>query len=64
MIASRACDLAGAKNVSYRTVFLTTEEKVFPAELYGGVGPDVQGDSLLECVQRMMAFEKKRRSFL
>ncbi|KAI8141310.1 HAD-like domain-containing protein [Fennellomyces sp. T-0311] len=64
MIAAHAWDLAGAKNVSYRTVFLTTEEKVYPVEMYDGVGPDLQGDTVLECVQRMIVLEKSRKSFL
>ncbi|KAI7861097.1 HAD-like domain-containing protein [Circinella umbellata] len=64
LIGSHAWDLAGAKNVSFRTVFLTTEEKIYPTEMYDGVGPDLQGDSVLECVQLMIDFEKKKKHFL
>ncbi|OAD75271.1 hypothetical protein PHYBLDRAFT_166530 [Phycomyces blakesleeanus NRRL 1555(-)] len=34
LIAAHAWDLAGAKNVSVRTVYLTTEEKVYSADAY------------------------------
>ena len=45
-------------------MFLTTEEKIYPTEMYDGVGPDLQGDSVLECVQLMIDFEKKKKHFL
>ncbi|KAI9499026.1 HAD-like domain-containing protein [Zychaea mexicana] len=64
LVASHAWDLAGAKNVSFRTVFLTTEEKIYPADMYDGVGPDLQGDSILECVQAMIDLEKSKKHFL
>ncbi|KAI7870114.1 HAD-like domain-containing protein [Spinellus fusiger] len=61
LVSSNAWDLAGAKNVSVRTVYLTTEEKVYSADSYDGTSPDCQGDSLLTCVQLMIQLENKRR---
>ncbi|KAI9313293.1 HAD-like domain-containing protein [Dichotomocladium elegans] len=64
LISSHAWDLAGAKNVSFRTVFLTSEEKVYPKQIYDDIGPDVQGDTILECVKAMIDLESKKRHFL
>ncbi|KAI7893372.1 HAD-like domain-containing protein [Mucor mucedo] len=58
MVGSYAFDLAGAKNVSFRTVFLNTSEKVYSAKMYDTGGPDITGASLVECVTKMIQFEK------
>ncbi|KAI9025145.1 HAD-like domain-containing protein, partial [Phycomyces nitens] len=63
-VAAHAWDLAGAKNVSVRTVYLTTEEKVYSADAYDGSYPDVQSDSLIKCVKGMIELENKKRRFL
>lgn len=60
MVGSYAFDLAGAKNVSLRTVFLNTSEKIYSAQMYDTGGPDMTGNNLVECVTKMIDFEKTR----
>lgn len=50
--------------MSFRTVFLTTEEGEYAKDMYNGVGPDIQGDSILECVEKLMELEKTKKYFL
>jgi phosphoglycolate phosphatase-like HAD superfamily hydrolase len=64
MVGSYAFDLASAKNVAFRTVFLNTTEKIYSAEMYDNGEPDVTGSSLVDCVTKMIQFEKMRRHFL
>lgn len=61
MIGSHAFDLASAKNISLKTVFLNTTEKIYPSEIYNSIGPDVTGSSLLECVEKMIEFERLQK---
>ncbi|KAI8381528.1 HAD-like domain-containing protein [Radiomyces spectabilis] len=64
MVATHAWDLAGAKNVSMRTVYLTTEEKVYVKQHDDDGGPDIQGDTMIECIEKMITLEKTRKHFL
>jgi histidinol phosphatase-like enzyme len=61
IIGSKAYDLAGAKNLSIRTVFLNTVEKVYPAEMYDTGEPDIVGGGLVECVTKLIEFERVKR---
>lgn len=61
MIGSNAFDLAGAKNISIRTVFLNATEKVYPTHMFDTGDPDIVGRDLVECVTRMIEFERVKR---
>jgi phosphoglycolate phosphatase-like HAD superfamily hydrolase len=61
MIGSSAFDLAGAKNISIRTVFLDTIEQVYPAQMYEHGEPDIIGRNLVECVTKMIEFERVKK---
>ncbi|CAM0139905.1 hypothetical protein VKS41_007250 [Umbelopsis sp. WA50703] len=60
MVATHAWDLAGAKNAAFRTVFLTTEEKIYIKAAYGNVGPDIEDDTMIGCISQMIGQEQKR----
>ncbi|CAO3672472.1 unnamed protein product [Umbelopsis ramanniana] len=60
LVATHAWDLAGAKNAAFRTVFLTSEEKIYIKEAYGNIGPDIEDDSMLGCISQMIGQEQKR----
>ncbi|CDH59921.1 haloacid dehalogenase [Lichtheimia corymbifera JMRC:FSU:9682] len=64
LISSHAWDLAGAKNVCFRTAFLTTEEKIYPKDLYDGTGPDIKGDTMLSCAKAMVELESNKKSYM
>lgn len=57
MVSSHAWELEGAKNVSMRTVFLTQHELLYPSQVYDDKNPDLQGDSLMDCVKKVLSFE-------
>ncbi|KAG2233132.1 HAD-like domain-containing protein [Thamnidium elegans] len=61
LIGSHAFDLASAKNISLKTVFLNTTEKIYPTQMYSTGEPDITGTSLLDCVEKMIEFEKLRK---
>ncbi|KAI8061477.1 uncharacterized protein B0P05DRAFT_557164 [Gilbertella persicaria] len=61
MIGSYAFELASAKNVSLRTVFLNSKEKIYTSQMYDTGEPDIVGHSLVDCVEKMIEFEKKRK---
>lgn len=61
MIGSSASDLAGAKNVSIRTIFLDSKEKVFPNNIYEISKPDRTGKDLADCVGKMLEMEKSQK---
>ncbi|SAM01556.1 hypothetical protein [Absidia glauca] len=58
MVSSHAWELEGAKNVSMRTVFLTHQELIYPSQVYNDKNPDLQGDSLMDCVKKVLSFER------
>jgi hypothetical protein len=64
MVGSHAFDLAGAKNVSLRTVFLNTKEKIYSAQMYDAGGPDIIGHHLIDCVTKLVEFERTRKYFI
>ncbi|RUP45662.1 HAD-like domain-containing protein [Jimgerdemannia flammicorona] len=57
-IATHAWDLGGAHNNAIRTVFLTTEEKIYIPGVFEK--PDVQGDTIEECVEQMVGLERRK----
>ncbi|KAI9243315.1 HAD-like domain-containing protein [Helicostylum pulchrum] len=61
LIGSHAFELASAKNISLKTVFLNTTEKIYPVQMYSTGEPDVIGTSLLDCVEKMIEFENLRK---
>ena len=60
MIATHAWDLGGAKNCGMRTVYLTLEERIYLEGDIFSHPPDVTGDSMLECIDQMMATDRRR----
>ncbi|CAO3589372.1 unnamed protein product [Absidia cylindrospora] len=58
MVSSLSWDLEGAKNVSMRTVFLTNKEIIYPTGVYDSEGPDIQGTTLVDCVEKAVQYEK------
>jgi 2-haloacid dehalogenase len=54
MVATHAWDLAGAKNASFHTVFLTEEEKVYVKETYHGVESDIQDNTMIGCIRKIV----------
>jgi hypothetical protein len=61
MVGSHAFELAGAKNVALRTVFLNTTEKIYAAQMYSTGEPDITGNSLVDCVTKLIEFERTKR---
>ncbi|KAG0935126.1 hypothetical protein G6F26_009544 [Rhizopus arrhizus] len=57
-VGSCAFDLASAKNVSLRTVYLNAYEKIYTEGMYNNGAPDVTGNDLLDCVKKMIEYEK------
>ncbi|ORY99410.1 HAD-like domain-containing protein [Syncephalastrum racemosum] len=55
-VSAHAWDIAGAKNLSYRTIFLSNEEMLFPSDLYQR-SPDAVRTDLLDAMQAMIAIE-------
>lgn len=64
MVGSYSFELASAKNVSLRTVFLTSTEKIYSAQMYDTGDPDIIGHNLVDCVTKMMEFERTRKHFI
>ncbi|KAI9469750.1 MAG: hypothetical protein EXX96DRAFT_587286 [Benjaminiella poitrasii] len=76
LVGSHAYDLAGAKNVAFKTVFLNTIERVYVAPVTSvtfqpyndnaskGEQPDMIGSSLIECVTKMIDYEHTKRQFM
>lgn len=64
MVGSHAFELAGAKNVALRTVFLNTIEKVYASQLYRTGDPDITGHSLVDCVTKLIEFEREKKHFV
>ncbi|KAI8997065.1 HAD-like domain-containing protein [Pilobolus umbonatus] len=58
IVGAYAHDLAGAQNVSLRTVFLNRVEHVYPHELYGN-RPDREGHDIIDCVHQIIHYEKQ-----
>ncbi|KAI7905761.1 HAD-like domain-containing protein [Cokeromyces recurvatus] len=62
LIGSHAYDLAGAKNMSLKTVFLNTTEKIYIRPLYDDHHkPDLIGSNLVDCVKKMMEYENMKK---
>ncbi|CEJ03124.1 hypothetical protein RMCBS344292_17113 [Rhizopus microsporus] len=61
LISTYAFDLASAKNMSFRTVFLNTHEKIYAADMYSNGGPNIIGNNLVHCIQEMIDYEKTKK---
>ncbi|KAI9279614.1 HAD-like domain-containing protein [Sporodiniella umbellata] len=60
-VGSYAFDIASAKNMSLRTVYLDTREKIYTQDMYNNGAPDIVGNNLVDCVQKMIQYEKSKR---
>ncbi|KAI8967095.1 hypothetical protein BDF20DRAFT_840489 [Mycotypha africana] len=61
LIGSYAFDLAGAKNLSLRTIFLNKREKVYVSSMYDNAEPNLTCTTLTDGVLQMFHFEKTKR---
>ena len=64
MVSSHAYELASAKNVAMRTVFLNTTERVYAAQMYRTGEPDIVGSSLIDCAKKVIDFEKAKKNYV
>ncbi|CAO3637728.1 unnamed protein product [Cunninghamella blakesleeana] len=62
-ISSRSWDLASAKNVSMKTAFVKSEELMFTTDIYDGRKPDLEGETVIECVQKILNLESSLKHY-
>ncbi|CAO3608744.1 unnamed protein product [Cunninghamella echinulata] len=62
-ISAQSWDLTGAKNISMRTAFVKSEELIFTTDIYEGRDPDIQGETVIECVQQILNLESSLKHY-
>ncbi|KAI8881069.1 HAD-like protein [Backusella circina FSU 941] len=61
LISSYSWEIASAKNISLKTVFLNTNHKqMFPSQLYNHVEPDITAMSLIECTSKIIEMQTQK----
>lgn len=46
-----------------RTAFVKSEELIFTTDIYEGRDPDIQGETVIECVQQILNLESSLKHY-